>query len=154
MKGEPQVISYVNQYLSIELTGHKQYLLHSRMCENWGLARLKEIQEKYSNDETQHAAKLMARILFLEGQPGLQDFGQIAVSGTVAEQLKLDFDLVTRAIQLLREAVAYCENKNDFVSRDLFQEMLDDEEEHIHWLETQLALIQKVGLQNYLQSQM
>ncbi|MBI2383395.1 MAG: bacterioferritin [Gammaproteobacteria bacterium] len=154
MKGDPQVISYLNQYLSIELTGHKQYLLHSKLCEHAGLHRLKEIQHQYSAEETNHAAKLLERILFLEGQPALQDARQIVVSATVADQLQLDLSLIGHAMPLLRKAVLECESRNDYVSRDLFREMLADEEKHFHWLETQLELIQKVGVQNYVQSQM
>jgi len=154
MKGNSQVISCLNRYLSIELTGYKQYLLHSRMCGNWGFKRLKEIQNDYSADETNHAGELMERILFLEGQPQLLDMREITPCGTVVGQLELDLDLISQAIPLLREAILECENVHDYVSRDLFRKMLDDEEEHFHWLETELRLIQETGLENYLQSQM
>ncbi len=154
MKGDPQVISYLNQYLTIELTGHKQYFLHSRRCAQWGLPRLQEIQHNYSGEEMRHAERILQRILFLEGQPTLQDCRPIEVHTTVAAQLQLDLELVTLAAQLLRQACAYCLSKNDHVSAKLFQEMLADEESHTLWLETQLALIQKAGLPNYLQSQM
>ncbi len=154
MKGDPQVIAYLNQYLTIELTGHKQYFLHSRMCEQWGLPRLQEIQHNYSGEEIRHAERILKRILFLEGQPTLNDCRSVEIRSTVEAQLKLDLELVTLAAQMLREACAYCLSKKDNVSEQLFKEMLADEERHTLWLETQLALIQKVGLPNYLQSQM
>lgn len=154
MKGDPHVVSCLNQYLSIELTGHKQYLLHAKLCEHAGLHRLKDIQLAYSAEETVHAARVIERILFLEGQPNLEDLKPVTVARTVAEQLQRDLALVGHAIPLLRDAARECETRNDHVSRTLFQEMLHDEELHFHWLQTQLGLIEQVGLANYLQSQM
>lgn len=153
MKGDPQVISYLNQHLAVELTGFKQYLLHSQVCEDQGLHRLKEIQHHYSVDETNNAAKLLQRIFFLEGQPVMEAARKVAFSVTVVEQLERDLDLVGHAISLLRISIPECESRRDYVSRELLQELLDDEEKHFHWLETELGLIERMGLQNYLQSQ-
>lgn len=154
MKGDEKVISYLNQYLRIELTGHKQYLLNSRISDNWGLEQLKEKQFDYSAEETQHAARLMERILFLEGEPETEDHKKIKASNSVENQLDLDRELVTFAVNLLRDAIECCTTQRDEVSRELLEEMLADEEEHLDWLEIQLDLIGKVGVQKYLQSQM
>lgn len=153
MKGDPQVIGGLNEYLSFELTGYKQYLLHGAMCRHWGFSRLAEIQHGYSEEETRHSGEIMARILLLGSTPQMKDFRPAAEGATVAEQLEHDRDLVAGAMAHLRNAIGVCERSQDFVSRDLLAKMLDDEELHLDWLDTQLELIGKVGLQNYLQSQ-
>ena len=154
MKGDQQVIEYLNRVLTNELTAINQYFLHARMFRNWGLKKLDEYEYQESVDEMKHADKLVNRILFLEGLPNLQQLNKLLVGEHVPEALKCDLQLELQAIPLLREAIAYCESVNDFVTRELFEDILDGEEEHVDWLETQLALISKVGLQNYLQSQM
>jgi bacterioferritin len=154
MKGEGKIISFLDEYLSIELTGHKQYLLHSCVCQNWGLQRLAEKQKAYSVEETEHAFEIAKRLLFLEGTPGLADARSIQVKSSVEEQLALDRDLIGHAIGRLRAAIAQCIEQKDGVTRDLFERMLVDEEEHLHWIESQLGLIAQVGAQKYLQSQM
>ncbi len=154
MKGDPQAVATLNEYLSFELTGYKQYLLHGAMCRHWGFERLGAIQHGYSEEETRHAGRIMARILLLGAVPQMTDFRPAAAGETVAEQLRHDRDLVDAAIGHLRSAVGLCERSRDFVSRSLLVEMLDDEESHLDWLDTQLELIGKVGLENYLQSLM
>jgi bacterioferritin len=124
------------------------------MCENWGYKELYERERKESVDEMKHADKLIARILFLEGLPNLQDLNKLLIGEHVGELLACDLKLEQAARPLLQEAIAHCESVGDYVSRELFEEILDGEEEHINWLETQLALIKEVGLQNFLQSQM
>ncbi len=154
MQGDKKVIAFLNQVLTNELTAINQYFIHAKMCMNWGYKKLAETNRAESIEEMQHADTLMERILFLEGLPNLQDLHKINVGETVEEQLKLDLDLEMHAAPLLREAVQYCREQHDEVSKALLQKILDAEEEHIDWLETQMSLIQQVGLQNYLQSQM
>jgi bacterioferritin len=154
MKGDIKVIDYLNRVLTNELTAINQYFLHARMFRHWGLKKLDEYEYHESIDEMKHADKLINRTLFLEGLPNLQQLNKLYVGESVPEALKCDLRLEIEAIPLLREAIAYCESCNDYVTRELFEDILDGEEEHVDWLETQIELIGKVGLQNYLQSQM
>ncbi|MGH1440692.1 MAG: bacterioferritin [Cellvibrionaceae bacterium] len=154
MKGDPKVIEFLNKALGNELVAINQYFLHAKMYKDWGLNALGDYEYHESIDEMKHADKLTERILFLEGLPNLQDLGRLFIGENTKEMLECDLKLEHQAIPLLREAVAYCESVKDFVSRDLFSDILDNEEEHVDWLETQLSLIEKVGIENYLQSQM
>jgi len=154
MKGDEKVISYLNQALENELTAINQYFLHARMYKNWGFTQLNEKEYHESIDEMKHADQLIERILFLEGLPNLQNIGKVMIGENPEEMLHCDLKLEHKAVPLLRAAIAYCESASDYVSRDTFEHILDSEEEHIDWLETQLELIAKVGIQNYLQSQM
>lgn len=149
----PDVIAYLNKVLKNELTAINQYYLHAKMLEDQGLKELAEKERKESIEEMEHADKLMERILFLEGLPNLQELDKLLVGENVKEILSCDLQLEMSAIPVLREAIAYVESINDYVSRELFESILTDEEAHVDWLETQLELIEKTGLENYIQSQ-
>jgi bacterioferritin len=154
MKGDSKVIKYLNKALKNELVAINQYFLHARMFENWGLNELNEKEYEESIDEMKHADALIKRILLLEGLPNLQDIGKIQVGENTEEIMRCDLAVELEAVPVLREAIEYCEQARDYVSRELFEDILASEEEHIDWLETQLELIEKVGLQNYQQSKM
>jgi len=154
MKGDKKVIQYLNKALKNELSAINQYFLHARMYENWGLDQLNEKEYHESIDEMKHADALIKRVLFLEGLPNLQDIGKLKIGENTEEMLRCDLDLEMEAVPLLREAIEYSEQVKDYVSRELFEDILESEEEHIDWLETQLELIGKVGLKNYQQSMM
>lgn len=154
MKGDARVIEFLNKVLYNELTAINQYFLHARMLDDMGLTRLGRHEYEESIDEMRHADRLVQRILFLEGLPNLQQLGKLMIGENVQEILACDLKLEMIAIPDLRAGIAHAEQVGDYVSRNLLREILDSEEEHVDWIETQLGLIDKIGLANYMQSQM
>lgn len=152
MQGDVRVIEHLNKVLKNELTAVNQYFLHARMFKNWGLSKLDQHEYQESLDEMRHADGLIERILFLEGLPNLQDLGRLRIGESTPEVLQADLDLERAALPDLRVAIDCCEQANDYVSRELFEHILKSEEEHVDWLETQIALIQRLGLENYQQA--
>jgi bacterioferritin len=153
MKGNPKILQFLNSVLKNELTAINQYFLHSRMFRNWGLERLGKTEYEESIDEMKHADRLIARILFLEGLPNLQDLGKLLIGESVKECLQCDLKLEMAAREVLKNAIAECESSADYISREIFESILESEEEHIDFLETQLDLIGRIGIENYCQSQ-
>ncbi|WP_339666491.1 bacterioferritin [uncultured Pseudomonas sp.] len=153
MKGDKKVIQHLNTILANELVAINQYFLHARMLQDWGLNKLGEHEYHESIDEMKHADALIKRILFLEGLPNLQDLGRLMIGENTREILECDLKLEMKGIPDLKNAIAYCEEAGDYGSRELLEDILESEEEHVDWLETQLNLIDKVGLENYQQSQ-
>ncbi len=154
MKGDAKVIEHLNRVLKNELTAINQYFLHSRILKDWGLYRLADYEYKESIDEMKHADTIIERVLFLEALPNLQDLGKLMIGEDVSELLECDLKLEMIAIPDLRAGIVHCEQVGDFVTREIFVRILESEEEHVEFLETQLALIKRVGLENYQQSQM
>lgn len=152
MKGDAKVIEHLNKSLFNELTAINQYFLHAKMFKNWGLKELAEHEWKESIDEMKHADMLIERILFLDGLPNLQALGKLMIGETPKEALQCDLKLEMIALPDLKAAIAHCESVADYVSRDLFRKILDSEEEHVDWIETQLALIERIGEPAYLQT--
>ena len=153
MRGDTKVIEYLNAVLKGELTAVNQYWLHYRLLDNLGIKKLAAYERHESIEEMQHADKLMERIFFLDGLPGMQALNRLRIGENVTEVLQADLDLEHEAVALLRDAVAYCETVRDFPSRDLFAHILAAEEEHIDFIETQQTMIEQMGLQNYIQLQ-
>ena len=154
MKVDKQVISYLNKVLTAELTSINQYFLHARMYKNWGLEGLNSVAYKKSIKDMKQADDLIERILFLEGLPNLQKLGRLRIGEHTEEMLQCDMDFELEQLPLLREAIAFCEEKSDYVSRELLEQILKDEEDYVDWIETQQYLITNTGIENYLQSQM
>jgi len=154
MQGDKQVIKHLNKVLQNELTAINQYFLHARMYKNFGLIELGEYEYKESLDEMKHADQLIERILFLEGLPSMQSLGKLRIGESPKEMIEADLALEMDALPDLKEAINYCESIKDYISREVFESILESEEEHVDWLETQLELIGKVGIENYLQAKM
>lgn len=154
MKGKPEIIEALNGVLTRELTAINQYFLHARMLQDWGLEKLGKLEYDASIDEMKHADELIKRILFLEGLPNLQKLGKLKIGQNIREVLEADLSVENEAVPFLKDCITLAEKERDYVSRDLFSDILASEEEHIDWLETQLGLLDKVGEQNYIQAQM
>lgn len=150
MKGDAKVIEFLNKALYNELTAINQYFLHAKMLKNWGLSELAKHEYEESIDEMKHADKLSERILFLDGLPNFQMLGKLRIGENPRELLECDLALELEGLPVLREAIAYCETASDYVSRQLFADILESEEEHIDWIETQLSVIDRIGEPNYL----
>jgi bacterioferritin len=153
MKGDRNIIDILNEVLTAELTAINQYFVHGEMCENWGYARLQHQIRKHSIEEMKHAEAVIERILFLEGIPNVQRLGKVSIGENVHEQFRVDLALESEAVRRLNEGIETCRVTGDNNSRHLLEEILEDEEEHIDWIEAQLALVQQVGIQNYLSQQ-
>ena len=153
MRGDKKTIEFLNKALKAELTAINQYFLHSRMLGDWGVSKLAKKEYEESIEEMQHADKIIERILFLGGLPNLQDLGKLFIGETVQEILECDMKLEDEAIPMYKDAIEICEKVRDYGTRDLLQSILNDEEEHVDYLETQFDLIKQVGIQNYIQLQ-
>ncbi|AXQ27436.1 bacterioferritin [Solimonas sp. K1W22B-7] len=152
MRGDPKVLEFLNLALRNELTAINQYFLHARMLGNWGMKKLEKVEYHESIDEMKHADRLIKRVLFLDGLPNLQDLGKLYIGEDVKELLECDLRLELEAVPLLKDAIAHCETVRDYNSRELFEDILESEEHHIDFIEEQLGLIERMGLQNYIQS--
>src|SRR5688572_7967650 len=154
MKGNKKVVDVLNDVLSAELVGINQYFLHAKMCKNWGYERIADVDYHESIDEMKHAEKLVERILFLQGVPNLQKLGRVRIGQTIPEQLALDLELEMDAVVRLNRGIALCADEGDNTSRDLLEDILEGEEKHLDWLETQLGLIRQLGEKAYLAEQL